>query len=167
MDKEVIKALGEIGKALRTIAAVLETGALVEGKKAGIAAREEKASKKAAPAAAVEDDDDIAVDTDDDDDFVTDAATDEPDDESFEAASDDDEDDDFTAPPPKKAKAEKAKKVTIAQVNEACKARAQAGGKKGRAEVLGILKKNFKTESISEIKPEQYGKVIDAMAVSQ
>jgi hypothetical protein len=126
-----------------------------------------KTKKAAKP---VEVDEDVELETadsdDDDSDFVTDAASDD-DGEAFDAS--DDEDDDFvSAPPPKKKAAEgKAKKVTIAQVNEACKARAQAGGKKGRDQVLSILKKNFKTESISEIKPEMYGKVIQAMAVSQ
>jgi len=59
----------------------------------------------------------------------------------------------------------KAKKVTIDSVNDACKKRAAAGGKKGRAEVLAILKKKFKTESVSDLEPEDYQKCIDAMAV--
>jgi hypothetical protein len=67
----------------------------------------------------------------------------------------------------KAAAAPKLKKVTIAEVNDACKARAKAGGKKGREQVLAILKKHFKTESVSEIKPELYGEVLQAMAVAQ
>lgn len=66
--------------------------------------------------------------------------------------------DDFMAPP--KPKAEKAKKVTLAEVNDACRARA-SGGK--RDEVLAILRKNFNTESISELKPDQYAQALALM----
>jgi hypothetical protein len=59
----------------------------------------------------------------------------------------------------------KAKKVTVSEVNDACKARARAGGKKGREQVLSILKKKFKTESITEIDPGDYAAVIEAMAI--
>ena len=62
-------------------------------------------------------------------------------------------------------KAAKAKKVTIEEVNAACKARARAGGKDGRKQVLAILKKQFKTESITEIAQNEYANVIKAMAV--
>lgn len=76
---------------------------------------------------------------------------------------DDDGEPDFKAPPAKK---EKVKKVTVDDVNDACKARAMVkGGKLGRSEVLTILKKKFKTESVSELKPEQYAECIGAMAV--
>ena len=78
---------------------------------------------------------------------------------------DDDFEDDEVAAPAPKAKAKKEPKITIADVNDACKARAKSGGKEGRAQVLKILKKQFKTESVSELKPEQYGAVIKAMAV--
>lgn len=59
------------------------------------------------------------------------------------------------------AKAKKEKKITIDQVNDACKTRA---GRSNRAEVLGILKKKFKTQSVSELKETQYADVIKAMA---
>lgn len=124
-----------------------------------------KTTKKSAAAQTDSFDDDTTDDIGDvdaSDDFDT--AADE-DTETLDAS--DDSDDDFTAPPATTKKTGKAKKVTIAEVNEACKARAKAGGKEGRAQVLKILKKHFKTESISEIKPEQYGKVIQAMAVTQ
>lgn len=81
-----------------------------------------------------------------------------------EEESEDDGDLDFSTPPAKTAKATKEKKYTSAEVNDACKARAiKIGGKAGRAEVLAILKKKFKTESVTELKPEQYAAVIAAM----
>lgn len=71
------------------------------------------------------------------------------------------EDEDFTTPPPKKAK---VKALTSEDVNEACKARAaRTGGKSGREEVLTILKKKFKTQSISDLKEDSYAAVIAAM----
>ena len=89
------------------------------------------------------------------------ASDDEAEDQEMETAEPDDEaEEDFTAPP---AKAAKAKKFTVADVNDACKARAKAGGAKGRAQVLSILKKKFQTESISEIDAKDYGAVIKAM----
>lgn len=121
-----------------------------------------KTSKKAAAASFDEDDaaDDAEVESKGFDDEDDTEATDDADD--TEASFDDEE------PAPKKeaAKTGKAKKVTLEEVNAACHARAAAGGKKGRAEVLAILKKNFKTETISEIKPEQYGKLVSLMKVS-
>lgn len=74
-----------------------------------------------------------------------------------------DDDADFTAPV---KKTKPAKKLTVDDVNDACKAKASSiGGKPGRAKVLEILKKNFKTESVSELKPEQYAKCVQLMAV--
>lgn len=65
-----------------------------------------------------------------------------------------------------KPKTKKAKKVTLDDVNDACKARAAAvGGKEGRAEVLSILKKQFKTSTVTDLKPENYQAVIDAMEI--
>ncbi len=81
---------------------------------------------------------------------------DEDDCESLEP--EDDEEDD---PPAKKTKA-KAPKFTLDDVNDAAKARA-AGGK--RAEVLAILKKKFKVQSVSDLKPEQYQACIEAMEI--
>lgn len=94
------------------------------------------------------------------------AADAEDEDDGFQAkpakkktALDEEEEDEAPAPAPKK----KAKKITLDDVNDACKARAKAGGKKGRAEVLAILKKKFKTETISDISDDKYQAVIDAM----
>ncbi len=104
----------------------------------------------------------VADDEDEDEDDEVESDEDEDDsDEDEESDEDEDEDED---PPPKKKK-KGGKKVTVADVNDACKKRAKAGGKKGRKEVLAILKKNFKTESISDIKPEKYAAVIAAMEV--
>lgn len=65
-----------------------------------------------------------------------------------------------------KASKKKAPKLTIDDVNDACKAKAQSiGGKEGRQIVLGVLKKKFKTTSVSELKPEQYALAIAAMEV--
>ena len=101
---------------------------------------EEKAPKKKAgkKAAAADEDDDS--DTDEE----TESATDDADDEEEKPAK------------------KKAKKVTLDDVNDACKARA-AGGK--RKEVLKILKKNFGVETVSDLESDQYGAVIKAMAV--
>ncbi len=82
---------------------------------------------------------------------------------SFDDDGEEEEETEEEAPAPK---SKKAKKITIDDVNDACKARAAAtGGKEGRNEVLKILKKNFKTESVSALKPEQFQAVIDAMEV--
>ncbi len=74
---------------------------------------------------------------------------------------DEEEEEEETAP-----KKKKAKKLTIDDVNDACKARAAAtGGKKGRAEVLAILKKKFKTETVSEIDEDRWAECIEAMEI--
>ncbi len=91
------------------------------------------------------------------------AAVDEFDSETEDAEVETASDDDFMSEP--EPKPTKAKKITVAEVNEACKARAKAGGKNGRAEVLKILKKNFKTESISALKENQYAKALEVLAV--
>lgn len=65
-----------------------------------------------------------------------------------------------------KAKKTKVKKITIDDVNDAAKAYAASiGGKPGREAVLKILKKNFKTESISSLEPEQFQLAIDLLEV--
>lgn len=78
--------------------------------------------------------------------------------ESFE------DEESFEEPAPKKAK---AKKYTVEDVNDACKAyaRENGGGKEGRDAVLAILKSNFKATSISQIAPEDYAKAIKLLAV--
>lgn len=66
--------------------------------------------------------------------------------------------------PPKKAKGKKSKKITSDDVNDACKKRASGDRRK---EVLAILKKQFKTESVSDIEEDQYADVIKAMTVDE
>lgn len=128
-------------------------------------------AKAAKPAAAVEDEDDAAaVEADEDEDFAPKkskgkkaaaAAFDDEEEEAGEAEAEEEEED-FTTPAPK-AKA-KAKKLTVDDVNDACKARAaRTGGKEGRAEVLALLKKHFKTSSVSDVKAEDYEKLIKIM----
>ena len=78
--------------------------------------------------------------------------------EEVEAASEDDEDEE--------EKPKKKKKISLEDVNDACKAKMKAlgGGKAAREKVLNVLKKKFKTESISDLKAEQYAAVISAMS---
>lgn len=57
----------------------------------------------------------------------------------------------------KPAKAKKAPKLTIDDVNDACKERC---GRTNRAEVLGLLKKNFKVKSVTDLEPTDYEKCI-------
>lgn len=75
---------------------------------------------------------------------------------------DDQADEDFTTPAKKTAK---AKKLTIDDVNDACKARAkeEGGGKAGRDAVLKLLKKNFKTQSVSDIEETDYARAVEVM----
>lgn len=93
--------------------------------------------------------------TDTDDDFDNAAKP-----EVETAATDDDDDDDFGTTPVKAAPKAKAKKVTIDDVNNACKARAKGGR---REEVLKLLKKNFKTESIAQIPEKSWARAIELM----
>lgn len=84
--------------------------------------------------------------------------------ETEEAAEETEEEEADFAAPVKKAK--KAAKVTLDDVNDACKARARAvGGKKGIEAVKAILLKKFKTDSITKIKEENYPAIVAAMAV--
>ncbi len=63
------------------------------------------------------------------------------------------------------AKKVAAKKLTVDDVNDACKAKAASiGGKAGREQVLTILKKKFKTTSVTELEPEQFEAAIAAIA---
>jgi hypothetical protein len=136
----------------------------------GLVERLEKVAAKLGSKKIADDEDTDVADEDEDDDFADappprkakglKAKSDSFDDEEagVEAASDD-EDEDFTEPSPKKAK-----KLTSDDVNDACKKRAaRTGGKEGRAEVLTILKKKFKTQSVTELKPDTYAAVIAAM----
>ncbi len=77
------------------------------------------------------------------------------------AASFDDEDEDETEEPAPKAakptKAAKAPKLTLDDVNDACKERC---ARTNRADVLGILKKNFKVKSVTDLEPTDYAQCI-------
>lgn len=86
------------------------------------------------------------------------------DDEPAEPEADVEEDDDSYAA---KFKPKKAKKVTLDDVNDACKALALHIGKTGRQHVLGILKKKFKTETVSGLEPEQYAACVEAMVIPE
>lgn len=63
---------------------------------------------------------------------------------------------------PKAKKEAPAKKLTDKDVNAAALAHAKENG---RPATLAILNKKFKVKSILELKPEQYGAVITALAV--
>jgi len=99
--------------------------------------------KKAAAAASFEDEDDSAEEA-----------------QTSSEADDAGDDDDFMAEAPK-TKA-KAKKITVNDVNDACKAKAKASDRKA---VLAILKKQFGVTSVTELDQKQYADVIKAMAV--
>lgn len=111
-----------------------------------------------------------SFDEDDADEEETVEAAESEDDEDEEAAApavsddDDDEDEGFTEPAPKAKKGAKAaKKLTMDDVNDACKERARGEG--GRDAVLKILQKKFKTKTVRSLKPEQFQSCIEAMKV--
>lgn len=127
----------------------------------GITTPVKNATKKAAP---VEDEEAEEQETEDEE-FAAPkkkAATKKAAAKSFDE-DEESEDEEQEAPVTKN---KKTKAVTHDDVNDACKARAaDTGGKEGRTEVLTILKKKFKVTSVSELKPEQYQSVIEAMAI--
>ncbi len=132
-------------KVANTSATVTTAAEVTDEDDDDFAAPAKKSTTKKAAAAAFDDDDDAdtkevkAVVVEDDDDTA-----------------------DFTTPPKKE---KKAKKLTVDDCNDAAKARAgKTGGKEGRKQVLALMKKHFKTESVSELKPEQYEKFIEIMA---
>lgn len=106
---------------------------------------------------------DAAADEDDGDFVATKKASKKAksfdDDEEGETESTNDEEE-FEAPTKKRAK-----KLTVDDVNDACKERAtdEGGGKAGRMAVLGILKKKFKVQSVTDLDEKQYAAVISAM----
>ncbi|MDH4164711.1 MAG: hypothetical protein OEW15_18785 [Nitrospirota bacterium] len=132
------------------------TDGKVTGKTA--AAKPAAAKKQAAPPP-----------VDEDDDFKADDGGAEPagfDDDAAEEAPAEEEGFEEEAPPKKAAPAKKTaakKKITLDDVNDACKAHAAA---KGRPATLAILQKKFKTQSVTALKPEQYEACISAMAVN-
>lgn len=80
---------------------------------------------------------------------------------SFDDAGDEDPIDMSELKQPKKTKAAKA---TVDDVNDACMTRAQ---ETSRSEVLGILRRQFKVTSVTDLKTEQYADVIEAMALKE
>ncbi len=145
-----------------------------------IVERLEKASTtktgKTAKATEVDEDDEIEAAADDEDeDFAPKkkkakkTTSFDDDDAEIEAATDDEDEeetDTFSARTAKeKSSKKKAPKITRDDVNDACKAYAASFAKGGREQVLKVLRKKFKTETISDIDPKQYEAVIEALAV--
>lgn len=98
-----------------------------------------------------DEDEDETEDAEEDEDAET--TENEEDDETEEAEEDDE-------PAPKKKSSTKAKKLTVDDCNDAARELAK---KHGRSAVLDIMKKNFKTKSVTELKPEHFGKFIELM----
>lgn len=65
--------------------------------------------------------------------------------------------------PPSKEKKAKTRKVTVDDVNDACKARARLHS---RDAVLEILQKNFNTKTISSLNPDQYALCVELMSAN-
>lgn len=90
-------------------------------------------------------------------------AFDEEDDEEETVEADDSDDAEDEEPAPKK---KKVKAITLDDVNDAAIKLAQSiGGKAGRAKVLAILEKKFKTQSVTALKPDQYESAVKALSV--
>jgi len=141
--------LGELAAKAMTFAQTAQ-----EGIKLGAATTTTKKAKKSAPAATVDADDELAGDIEAEEDELSLEATS---DEDTEMGFDDEEE---VEEAPKKAT--KSKKLTDKDVNAAALAHAK---KYTRPKTLELLKKKFKVASISELKPEMYGKVIEALKV--
>lgn len=157
MDLSIFEELKAIGTSLKRIGQVLETGAIVEAKKAGnedepkqLAAVKGRKQKQEEPETAPSEQEDDA-------DFVTASAKKKP---AKSAAASFDEEAEEEAP----AKAPPKKKLSLDDVNDACKSRA-VGGR--RDEVLSILKGKFKVSSVTELKesPDKWPAVIKAMSL--
>lgn len=150
-----------VGK-LRAAADNLDgTPATVTGKvaKSTSGTKKDQELQRKADAAQEEDDDFKADDSGAPNGFDNDDTAPEPNDADEE---------EFLAKEEKKAASKKgangkAKKITIDDVNDACKAHAAA---KGRPATLDLLKKKFKTQSVTALKPEQFEACIAAMAVN-
>lgn len=110
---------------------------------------------------------DESADDDADDDFTAKAVKakagkkakgfDEDEDDTEEKKAKPENDDDAEE---EKPKGKKTKKITIDDVNDACKAKANESSRK---DVLKILDKKFGVSSVTDLEPEQYSKVIAAM----
>lgn len=130
----------------------------LDGSPADVTGKPAKTTTKPAPKKAA----------DDDEGFVTEEAAGEPegfDEEPAEEASFDEEEKPAkkAAAPAKGTKKAATKKITLDDVNDACKAHAAA---KGRDSTLEILQKKFKLQSVAKLKPEQWESCISAMAVN-
>lgn len=115
--------------------------------------------KKAKVVEPEDDEDELEASSDDED---------EEENESAEASEEDEEEE----KPAKAAKGKKAARVTIDDVNDACKAKAlsliEAGqtGPEARKAVLKLLKKKFGiSSSVTELEPEQYADAVKALKV--
>lgn len=93
-------------------------------------------------------------DESDDEDETEDSDEDESEDEDEDESEDEDEDEEDEKP-------KKKSKLTIDDVNDACKKRA---ARSSVAETLSLLKKNFKVKSVSKLKPEQYAQAIKVLS---
>lgn len=130
----------------------------LDGSPAAVTGKPAKSTAKPAAKAAAA--------ADEDDDFKTDSGGADPDGFDDDAGA---TQDGFTEEPEKKAapKAKgsngKAKKLTLDDVNDACKAHAAANG---RPATLELLQKKFKTQSVTALKPEQFEACISAMSVN-
>lgn len=160
MDKISVTVVGDnrvdLVHRLRAFADNLD-GSPAEATTGKVVSKTAPAKKAASKAAAP-----VVDDGDEDDGFAEDTG------ETNGFDSDESEEGFDEAPPEKKAAPKKgtngkAKKITLDDVNDACKAHAQA---KGRPATLAVLQKHFKTQSVTALKPEQYETCISAMAVN-
>lgn len=111
----------------------------------------------------------------DDEDEDEESEESEDDEEAEETEETEDEDEEESAAASKKsakgktaaagkASGKKKPKLTVDDVNDACKARAaKIGGKPGRDKVLKLLQTNFGTKSVTNLKPEDYEEAIAVM----
>ncbi len=117
-----------------------------------------KRGRPAAIAAPVEVVDEDLIDSDDE---PTEAVADEDDGVGFDVEDDEAMEEIADEPAPKKSAA--PKKLTDKDVNTAAMKHAKAHG---RPKTLAILKKQFKVQSVLELKPEMYAKAISALKVN-
>jgi len=122
-----------------------------EGVKIGKTSTTPPKTKKAAP---VEEPEEIDADELSDELEAAEETTDDADEMGF--------DEEAEQEAPKKSAKAKTAKLTEKDVNTAALAHAR---KHTRPKTLALLKSKFKVSSISELKPEQYSKVIEALKV--
>lgn len=98
---------------------------------------------------------------DEDDESEEESEEEETESEESEESEDEEESDAIDVAEMKKGK---GKKITVDMLNDAAKKLAASKGKAGRAHVLSLLKKHFKTESVSEIDEADYPKALKVLA---